>query len=226
MSRSADTHLEEIKNLILTMGGYVEKALEEATQALAAGSVNSETFKSHFDKVHQLEKQINDNQIKVDNECMAFLATQGPVAKDLRLIVSVIKINADLERMGDQCVNISYSAREYLSRGNRVEGLAEIERMSKVSREMVKMSLDAFVKENTELAKSVLEKDDEVDALKEQVFKNSTAAIKKDSSGSESALDLILIARNLERLGDHATNIAEDVIFVSTGKDIRHGKFF
>jgi len=90
---------------------------------------------------------------------------------------------------------------------------------------MVKMSLDCFVKENVELAKAVLLKDDEVDALKQKVFVDGSAAIKKNSAVSESALDLILIARNLERLGDHATNIAEDVIFVSTGKDVRHGKY-
>jgi phosphate transport system protein len=226
MSRSVDQHLEEIKNLILTMGGSVEKALIEAMQALASGSADSESFKTHFGKVQELEKQINATQIKVDNECLAFLATQGPVARDLRLIISVIKINADLERMGDQCVNISYSSREYLGRSARAEGLAEIEKMSQVVREMVKVSLDAFVKEDAGLAKSVLLKDDEVDALKEQIFKSSAAAIKKDGAVSESALDLILMARNLERLGDHATNIAEDVIFVSTGKDIRHGKFF
>lgn len=225
MSRSADHHLEEIKNLILSMGGYVERALEEAVQSLLIGESQPKESKAHFDKVHELEQKINENQITVDNECMAFVATQGPVAKDLRFIISVIKINADLERMGDQCVNISYSAKEYLARTDRVAGLADIERMSHLVREMVKMSLDCFVKENLELAKAVLLKDDEVDALKQKVFVDGSAAIKKNSAVSESALDLILIARNLERLGDHATNIAEDVIFVSTGKDVRHGKY-
>jgi len=105
--------LEEIKNLILSMGGYVERALEEAVQSLLIGESQPKESKAHFDKVHELEQKINENQITVDNECMAFVATQGPVAKDLRFIISVIKINADLERMGDQCVNISYSAKEY-----------------------------------------------------------------------------------------------------------------
>lgn len=224
MSRTADHHLEEIKNLILSMGGFVERGLEEAVQSLLIGSSDPGQSKIHFTKVHELEQKINEIQIKVDNECMAYLATQGPVAKDLRFIISVIKINADLERMGDQSVNISYSAKEYLARADRVQGLADIERMSHLVREMVKMSLDCFVKENVELAKAVLQKDDEVDALKQKVFVDGSAAIKKNGAVSESALDLILIARNLERLGDHATNIAEDVIFVSTGKDIRHGK--
>lgn len=225
MSRSSDHHLEEIKNLILLMGGYVERALEEAIQSLMIGATDAKQSKLHFDKVHELEQKINENQIKVDNECISYLATQGPVAKDLRFIISVIKINADLERMGDQCVNISYSSKEYLARAEQVPGLADIDRMSHLAREMVKMSLDCFVKENADQARDVLMKDDEVDQLKEKVFKDSSAAIKKNSAISESALDLILIARNLERLGDHATNIAEDVIFVSTGKDVRHGKF-
>jgi phosphate transport system protein len=225
MLKTADHHLEEIKNLILSMGGFVERALEEAVQSLLLAGPQPTAAKLHYDKVHELESKINDTQIKVDNECMAFVATQGPVAKDLRFIISVIKINADLERMGDQCVNMAYSTKEYMQRKERMADLNDIERMSQIVREMVKMSLDCFVRENTQLAEQVLRKDDEVDALKQKVFEDCSAAIRKNSAIFESGLDLILIARNLERLGDHATNIAEDVIFVSTGKDVRHGKY-
>jgi phosphate transport system protein len=157
---------------------------------------------------------------------MNLLAKQGPVAKDLRLIISVLKINNDLERMGDQCVNISHSGKDYLGRRPVIAQLNDIQKMSECAGKMVKGSLDCFVKEDTEMAKKILLMDDEIDALKNKVFKDSMAHMKKSPDDVEACLDLILIARNLERLGDHATNIAEDVIFAFTGKDVRHGGRF
>lgn len=216
MERQFDTQLNDLKKLILAMGGYVEKALDEATQALM--SRTPERFKN----VHQIEQQINKDHIRVDNECMTFLAKQGPVAKDLRLILSLIKINTDLERMGDQSVNIAHTGKDYLSRPP-VGDLSDIQKMSVLVRKMVKDSLDSFVREDVELAQKILLVDDEVDELKTKVFNDLTEYIRNNAANVLPALDLILIARNLERLGDHATNIAEDVIFVSTGKDIRHG---
>lgn len=217
MERKVDQHLDEIRSLILSMGGYVEKALDEAIQALMKRSPKD------FEKVHEIEKKINEDHVKVDQVCMNFLARQGPVARDLRLIVSVIKINSDLERMGDQCVNIAHTGKDYLGRTALVNGLRDIELMSDIVRNMVKESLDSFVREDATLAQKILLMDDEVDQLKRKVFKDFLAHIKTHPQDAESALDVILIARNLERLGDHATNIAEDVIFVSTGKDVRHG---
>ena len=216
MERPFDNQIEEIKKLILTMGGFVEKALDEATQAL--GSRDLEKFKH----VHQIEIKINEEHMKVDNACVAFLAKQGPVAKDLRLVISVIKINTDLERMGDQCVNIAHTGKDYLSR-SAIADQADIFQMSTLARKMVKDCLDAFVREDAELAQKILMMDDEMDDLKHKVFRDLTKMIKSNPQNTEAALDFILIARNLERMGDHATNIAEDVIFVSTGKDIRHG---
>ena len=154
---------------------------------------------------------------------MHFLAKQGPVARDLRLIISIIKINSDLERMGDQSVNIAYTGKDYLTRQPIDQSLPDIEKMSSLARKMVKGSLDAFVREDEKLAQEILLMDDEVDSLKSKVFKDLLAYIKSNPQNADAALDIILIARNLERLGDHATNIAEDVIFVSTGKDVRHG---
>ena len=216
MERQFDTQIEEIKNLILQMGGQVEKCLDEVIQGLVHRDINK------FALVHKIEEKINENHVKVDNSCLNFLAKQGPVARDLRLIISVIKINSDLERMGDQCVNIAYTGKDYMLRAP-VGGLQEIEKMSKVVRQMVKASLDSFVREDVELAHKILLMDDEVDDLKKKVLHDRLQIMKTQPEASEAALDIILIARNLERLGDHATNIAEDVIFVSTGKDIRHG---
>lgn len=216
MERQVDNRIDELKNLILSMGGWVEKALEEAIEALTKQEV------SRFAKVHEIEVKINEDHIIVDNACVGFLAKQGPVAKDLRLLISIIKINADLERMGDQCVNIAYTGKDLLSRPI-VGSFEDIQKMSVIVRNMVRKALDSFVKEDEILAREILLLDDEVDALKSKVFKEYTQHVKNHPMDVESALDLILIARNLERLGDHATNIAEDVIFVSTGKDIRHG---
>ncbi len=216
MERHVDSQIEELKKLILTMGGCVEKALDEAIQALISRDTN------RFKLVHEIENRINEDHVKVDNQCMAFLAKQGPVARDLRLIISLIKINTDLERMGDQSVNIAHTGKDYLTR-TPIKELSDIEQMSTIARRMVKESLDCFVREDAVHAQKILMMDDEVDNLKQKVFKDLLAYIKKNPENADGALDLILIARNLERMGDHATNIAEDVIFVSTGKDVRHG---
>jgi phosphate transport system protein len=216
VERTIDSQLDELKRLILVMGGHVEKALSVTTAALMNRNADS------FNQVHDIEKKINQGHIDVDNACLALLAKQGPVAKDLRLILSIVKINTDLERMGDQCVNIAYTGKDYLAR-KPLSTLADISKMSEVTRAMVKESLDCFVRGDVELAKRILLMDDEVDALKNKVFKDHLSHMKTSSEDVEACLDLILVARNLERLGDHATNIAEDVIFAFTGKDVRHG---
>jgi phosphate transport system protein len=217
MERQVDSQIDQLKNLILSMGGHVEKALDEAVQALIHRKMDG------FKGVHTIEERINADHIKVDLACMTFLAKQGPVARDLRLIISIIKINADLERMGDQCVNIAHTGKDYLMRKPVAGNLPDIEKMSELVGKMVKRSLDSFVREDEKQAQEILLMDDEVDGLKTKVFRDLTDYIKQNPDNTDAALDVILIARNLERLGDHATNIAEDVIFVSTGKDVRHG---
>jgi phosphate transport system protein len=198
------------------MGGYVEKAIEESTLGLVEGK------NDRFLRVHEIEKTINQLHKEVDEDCLNLLATQSPLAKDLRTILAVVKINTDLERMGDQAVNIALNAVEYL-RGNPIKPLIDIPRMADLSRMMAREALDAFVRTDTKLAETVLARDDEVDRLKNQIFRELMTYMISDPKKIEQALSLILIARNLERVGDHATNIAEDVIFIGTGKDIRHG---
>lgn len=216
MERSFNSQLDEIKKVILSMGGHVEKALDLSVTSLLKSKAED------LAKVHEIEKLINAEQIQIDNLCLAYLAKQGPVAKDLRIILSMIKMNTDLERMGDQCVNIAYTSKDYLSRSSQ-HSLVSIKEMGDIAKTMVFESLQALVNGNVELAKNVLSSDDRLDFLKNQVFKDMIQSMKSQPSEVEGALDLILIARNLERMGDHATNIAEDVIFISTGKDIRHG---
>jgi phosphate transport system protein len=216
MHRHFETELKDLKEQILAMGGHVERAVEAATQALMQRK--PELFK----QVHELEAKINREHMEVDESCLELLARQSPLAADLRLVIAILKISTDLERMGDQAVNISYNAKDYLE-GEPVKDLVDIPKMAKEVQAMVRDALDAFVRQDRQLAEGVLIKDDTVDALKDKVFHELIGYMGTHPTNVERALDLILIARNLERLGDHATNIAEDVIFAVSGDDIRHG---
>ena len=216
MDRIIDSQLEDLKKLMLEMGGFVEKALTFTTTGLLKKDL------SLLKEVHRTEQLINDLQIKIDNACLQVLAKQGPVAKDLRLILAIIKINTDLERMGDQCVNIAHIGRELVERGTS-RPVPDLELMSSSAAKMVKAALDSFVKMDIEAARQVLGMDDQVDKLRNKIYQESTQSMKKDILNLQDYLDYILIARNLERLGDHSTNIAEDVIFAFSGKDVRHG---
>ena len=216
MQRHFEEDLKNLKEQILAMGSNVELAVETATQALIQR--NPQDLK----KVHELESKINREHMEVDESCLLLLARQSPLAADLRLVIAVLKISTDLERMGDQAVNIAHNTKDYLE-NEPIKDLVDIPIMAAEVRAMVRDSLDSFVRHDGDLAREVLKRDDKVDNLKDKVFQELLEFMSKNPSRVEQALDLILIARNLERLGDHATNIAEDVIFAATGKDIRHG---
>lgn len=218
MERKFEIQLDEIKSLLITMGGLVEQALELVTSGLMERDLKK------IQGVFAIEEKINKTHLQLDELCASFLAMQGPVATDLRLILSALKINSDLERMGDQCVNIAYSSKDFVQRGAQIP-TDEIRAMTTLARQMVKDALDCFVSRNVPLAENVLSRDDELDVRKQTVFETMVEEMKRDPKNIEAALDLILIARNLERMGDHATNIAEDVIYFSTGRDVRHGKY-
>lgn len=218
VERNFQIQLDEIKSLLLTMGGNVERALELVTSGLMERDLKK------IEGVFAIEEQINKCHLDIDELCAHFLAKQGPVAGDLRFVISVIKMSSDLERMGDQCINIAHSSKDHISRTSQFSA-DEIRAMAKVARQMVKEALDAFVRRDTDLAQRVLVTDDDLDMRKQTIFESMIEEIKQNPNGVEAALDLILIARNLERMGDHATNIAEDVIYVSTGRDVRHGKY-
>jgi phosphate transport system protein len=216
MDRHFDSELQKLKDLILSMGGNVEQAIEQATQALLLREPE------RLEKVFELEKQVNQSHITVDETCLNLLARQAPMANDLRLIIAIMKINTDLERMGDQAVNIAHNAKRYLTEPP-LKPLIDLPRMAEDVRAMVRDSLDSLVKRDPHLAEQVLDRDDTVDAFKNQIFRELITYMIGDPRTIERALNLILIARNLERVGDHATNIAEDVIFAITGRDVRHG---
>jgi phosphate transport system protein len=216
LERHFAIELKELKGQILSMAGYVEQSTDRAIQALSERSL------ARLADVRPLEAKINQAHIDIDNVCLGILARQAPVAADLRLILAVVKINTDLERMGDQAVNLSRNTEHYLQHP-ALDLAREIPQMSKLVQTMVRESLDAFVNGDSELAKVVLLSDDAVDEFKNRLFKLLKERMKSDPNSIEASINLILMARNLERIADHATNIAEDVIFVSTGQDVRHG---
>jgi phosphate transport system protein len=218
MQRQIDEELNKLRALILTMGKAVEKSVEAATQGLI------ERNAERLDCVRDIEKSVNQYHLEVDEMCLKIIASQSPLAADLRMIIAILKINSDLERMGDQAVNISYNVRDYLGKAPLKEA-ARITEMAKVVRKMITDSLEAFIQTDVKLSESVLLQDDAVDEGKNEMFRNLVALMKVEPQSVDAAVDLMLVSRNLERLGDHATNIAEDVIFASTGKDIRHGGF-
>lgn len=207
--------LQTLKNRLLTMGALVEDRVRQAVVALI------ERRPELAEKVIAGDHEINDLQIEIDDRCLKLLALQQPIASDLRLITAAMKINADLERIGDQAVNIAQNASAIL-RHAPLRPLLDIPRMAELAEAMTRDSLDAFVRKDAPLARAVLARDDEVDALKDQVFRVLLTYMMADPGTIERALSLILVSRNLERIADHATNIAEDVIFLVEAKDVRH----
>jgi phosphate transport system protein len=217
MERHFDASLRNLKEKLLTMAGYVEHAIEAATEAMTTRNP------AKIEEVYEIEKKVNESHLAVDASCVKLLALQQPFAADLRLIVAIIKINTDLERMGDQAVNIAHNAEHYLKEPP-LKPLVDLPKMFEEVRLMVRYALDAFVRRDEATARDVLLRDDHVDELKVKIFDDVLAAMKKDPSKIDVGLALILMARNLERIGDHATNIAEDVIYAVSGDDIRHSK--
>mgnify|MGYP001604625878 CR=1 len=206
----------ELKNQLLSMGSLAEEMIHSAIQGLV------ERKKEPLLKVAHNEDQVNSLHIDVDNRCLNLIALHQPAAADLRFIIAAIKINSDLERIGDQAVNISQTTALLLEHPQLERKLLDIPRMAELAQSMLKDSLDSFVKKDVGLARTVLARDCEEDRMKSEAFNELMQLMQSDASTIQRALGLILIARNLERIADHATNIAEDVIFMTLGKDIRH----
>jgi phosphate transport system protein len=210
-----ESEMQSLKSQLLTMGGLVENRIHRAVDSL----IHRKEHEAQ--KVIDSDVEINDLQIEIDERCHKILATQTPVAVDLRFIAAAMKINSDLERMGDQAVNIAENTLKCLDKPP-LKPFIDLPRMAALAQEMTRDALDAFVRRDAELARDVLRRDDEVDDLKDQVFRELLTYMMADPGTIERALSLILISRNLERVADHATNIAEDVIFLVEAKDVRH----
>lgn len=215
MERHFERDLAELKERLLWMASLAERAVHEAMQAVF------EKEESRAKRVLDEEKNINEMQIEIDDRVVRLLALQQPMAADLRFILAASRINNDLERIGDQAVNIAQSALRIL-RHPQVKPYVDLPRMSELAEGMVRDSLNAVVQRDAELAKSVLARDDEVDHLRDQIFRELLTYMMENSAVIFPAFELILVAKNLERIGDHATNIAEDVIYMVAGRDVRH----
>jgi phosphate transport system protein len=197
------------------MGGLAEERVR-----LSIGALTSRDA-AMIDDVITGDEPINQLHIELDRRAFQLLALYQPMAVDLRAIVAAVKINTDLERVGDLAVNIAEASRRY-TQHPPVKKLIDIPRMGQIAQGMLRDALDAYVRREPALAREVLNRDDELDALKTQIFRELLTYMLQDPSTIEPALDLILISRHLERIGDHATNVAEDVIFMVSARDVRH----
>jgi phosphate transport system protein len=213
--RHFQEELDHLTGRLLEMGGLAEERVRASVQALVARD------RGLVDKVLTGDEAINRLHVEIDARGFKLLALHQPMAVDLRSIVAAVKINSDLERVGDLAVNIAEATLRYLAHPP-VKELIDIPRMADIAQSMLRDALDAFVRRDTALAQRVLNQDDALDALKTQVFRDLMAHMLRDPTTIEPSLDLILISRHLERIGDHATNVAEDVIFLVSARDVRH----
>jgi phosphate transport system protein len=215
MERLFDEELNNLKEKLLRMAALVEEDVELSIEAL------TERKEEPAREILRREETVNLLDVEIDETCLRLLALRQPMAGDLRLITSAMKIGSDLERMGDLSVNLAEQALE-LAKMPLLKPLIDIPRMARLVQAMVRDSINAFINRDECLARRVCERDDEIDALDDQVFRELLTYMMQDPSTIARAVALILVGRNLERIADHATNIGEDVIYLVKGKTIKH----
>ena len=215
--RHFDIEMNDLQNHLLDMASLVQAMIRAAT-----GELSGKDSKQ-VEKVYSLEKKVNIQEIVIDDKCLKLIALNQPVGTDLRFITSAMRINSDLERIGDEAVNISRMAKD-LIKYKELKPLEDIPKMVLAVENMVVESIKAFNTSDADLAFTILKKDDEVDKLRDKIIDDIKNIIISSSSSEiiQKAVDLIFIAKSIERIGDHATNICEDIIFMVHGKDVRH----
>jgi phosphate transport system protein len=213
--RHFQEELEHLRVRLLEMSGLVEDSIHRSIQSL------TEKDEAQAQQVLRNEAKINRMEIEIDDLATSLLALQQPMATDLRFITAAIKINNDLERMGDIAVNIAKRSLSVMLEP-LITPLIDIPHLADLAESMIRKSLDAFVKKDAELARSVLLSDDIVDELRDSIYEELVAYMEKDPPSIRQGINLMAIARSLERLADHATNIAEDVLFLVQGVEVRH----
>ena len=210
-----EAELDQLRDKILLMGGYVEEAIAQAMEALRDRDADKAR------KVISRDKLINTLELEIDELCVELLALRQPACSDLRLIITGLKISTDLERMGDLVVNLCERVIE-LSREPLLKPLIDLPHMANIAMGMVREALDAYVKNDAEAARAVCKRDDEVDSLDSQIVRELLTYMMEKPGTITRGLGLIMVTRYLERIADHATNISEMVIFLVKGKDVRH----
>jgi phosphate transport system protein len=211
--------LEEVKGKLVQSGSLVESMVEKSIRGLVQGEK-----KVLQEVIEQDEPKENELEVEIEEACISLTARYQPQAKDLRTIMMVSKINNDLERMGDEAVNISESALFLIDRP-QVKPLIDIPRMAKEAEAMMKDSLNSFIEEDTRLAKSVCERDDIVDGLRDQILRELITFMASDPTTIERSIHLIRISRSLERIADLSTNISEDIVYMVDARTIKHRRF-
>ena len=219
MERQFEQRLDEVKQQLLKMGGAVEESIAQAVHSLV--DRDDDLIRT----VIEGGKKIDEWEIFIEEECLKLLATQQPVASDLRLIATTIKINIDLERINDQAVNIAQCA-QVLNKMPRLKPLIDIPRMAELAQGMLKDGLDAFVRGDVDLAREVAKRDEQVDLLRDQIFRELLTYMHLISQPDtvDRAIYLVLASRHLERIGDNTSNIAENVAYMVEGRIVRHLK--
>lgn len=216
MERTLDQHLDHLKSELLKMSSAVEESIEQAVQSLV------DRDNRLADVVEEGGHHIDEWEVAIEEECLKLLAVQQPVASDLRLVAGIMKINYDLERINDQAVNIAQRVR-LLNQMPQLKPLIDIPRMAELARRMVKNALDAFVHRDVALANEVRRIDDTMDALRDQIFRELLTYLNTGVPATvEQGILLILVSRHLERIGDHSSNIAENVVYLVQGRIVRH----
>jgi phosphate transport system protein len=215
MKRHYSEELTQLKETVLRMGGLAEKMVRLAVQALV------ERKRDLLAGLKEMEQAVNHLHVDIDEIALGMIALRQPTATDLRFITAAMKINTDLERIGDQAINIQEQTESLLT-VPLVKPLIDIPRMAEIAEGMLKAALDAFVQGDDNLAYRTILRDDDVDLLKDQVFRELLTFMMADPATIARSMELILVSRHLERIADHATNICEHVIFMVKGKDIRH----
>jgi phosphate transport system protein len=218
MARYLQRELDKIKKRILSLGAVVEDRVRMATKAI------EDRDASTAQKIIDSDWEIDELEVEVEEECLKILALHQPVAVDLRFIVTAIKINNDLERIGDQAVNIAERVLN-VSKRQDFGFVFDYSTMAEQTEAMLRMSLDALVNLDVDMAFKVITLDDEVDAIKKDAYDRIKRAIRENPQRVGHLINLLLISRHLERLADHATNIAEEVIYLIEGEIVRHSKY-
>lgn len=215
MERHFDQELSELKDQLLLMASLTQENMRRAMKMLI------ERDNSLLETIEREDDQIDELEMQVDEMCIRLLATQAPVARDLRFITMAMKISVDLERIADQAVNVARRAKE-LNGEPLLKPLVDIPRMATIAQEMIRDALDAFVYNKPELARAIPHRDQEVDELNRQLCRELTSFMLEDPATITRALNLMFVAKFIERIADHAANIGEEVVFMAEGKDIRH----
>ena len=216
ISQKYNEELEAIRNLVLSMGGIVEQMLTDAVRALVEGDV------ALSEQVRATDRKVNDLELQIDDQCARVMARRQPAASDLRLLIATIKIVNDLERMGDQAEKVAILAARLSDQEPGTWGRRELEHVGQLVRRMVRDSLDAYARHDVELAYAVTRDDKRVDSEYEALTRQAIIFMMEDPRTIRRSLDVLWSARAIERIGDHAKNVAEFVVYLVKGEDIRH----